>query len=97
MKLKLHTIGSLALAAVFASACSDYLKEDSGDLLIPEKVSEFQAVLNGEGYPKTFAEDVAFTDLMTDNMTVMNGQSEDPNFAGAYDNITLSTGKGAYT
>lgn len=97
MKLKLHTIGSLALAAVFASACSDYLKEDSGDLLIPEKVSEFQAVLNGEGYPKTFAGDVAFTDLMTDNMTVMNGQSEDPNFAGAYDNITLSTGKGAYT
>lgn len=97
MKLKLHTIGSLAIAAVFASACSDYLKEDSGDLPIPEKVSEFQAVLNGEGYPKTFAEDVAFTDLMTDNMTVMNGQSEDPNFAGAYDNITLSTGKGAYT
>ncbi len=97
MKLKLHTIGSLAIAAVFASACSDYLKEDSGDLLIPEKVSEFQAVLNGEGYPKTFAEDVAFTDLMTDNMTVMNGQSEDPNYAGAYDNITLSTGRGAYT
>ena len=97
MKLKLHTIGSLAIAAVFTSACSDYLKEDSGDLLIPEKVSEFQAVLNGEGYPKKFAEDVAFTDLMTDNMTVMNGQSEDPNFAGAYDNITLSTGKGAYT
>ena len=42
MKLKLHTIGSLALAAVFASACSDYLKEDSGDLLIPEKVSRNQ-------------------------------------------------------
>lgn len=96
MKMKLHIIGSVALAAVFASACSDYLKEDSGDLLIPEKVSEFQAVLNGEGYPKTFSDDVAFTDLMTDNMTVMNGQSTDPDYAEAYDNINIPVGKGAY-
>lgn len=45
MKLKLHTIGSLALAAVFASACSDYLKEDSGDLLIPERYTSFKLYL----------------------------------------------------
>lgn len=96
MKLKLHIIGSVAVASMFASACSDYLKEDSGDLLIPEKVSEFQAVLNGEGYPKTFSDDVAFTDLMTDNMTVMNGQSDDPQYAEAYDNMNIPVGQGAY-
>lgn len=96
MKLKSHIIGSLALAAAFASSCSDYLKEDSGDLLIPEKVSEFQAVLNREGYPKTFTEDIAFTDLMTDNVAVMNGPSTDPENANYYDNINIPVGQGAY-
>ena len=44
MKMKInHTIGCLLIASAFAS-CSDYLNESSGDLLIPEKVDEFQSV-----------------------------------------------------
>lgn len=96
MNLKLYNIGCVSLLAVATLSCSDYLKEDSGDLLIPEKVSEYQAVLNGEGYPKTFTDDVAFTDLMTDNVTVMDGQTTDPDYAGSYDEYNLSTGRGAY-
>ena len=41
MKIKLYpVIGSLALAVV-TIACSDYLNESSGDLLIPERWKNF--------------------------------------------------------
>lgn len=93
MKLNLYTlIGCTVLATVFTS-CSDYLKEDSGDLLIPQKVDEFQAVLYGEGYPHTFSNDAAFIDLMTDDVTVMNGLATD---GDAYDSNGIPTGRGAY-
>lgn len=63
MKIKLYpVIGSLALAVV-TIACSDYLNESSGDLLIPEKVEEFQSVLYGEGYPDSYTDDVEWMDL----------------------------------
>lgn len=76
-----------------ATSCSDYLKEDSGDLLIPEKVEEYQSVLFGEGYPKDFADDVAFIDLMTDDVAVIDGS---PYNDGGYDNINIPVGRGAY-
>lgn len=93
MKFNLYTVGCLLLTAAMTS-CSDYLKEDSGDLLIPKKVDEFQAVLFGEGYPHTFANDVAFIDLMTDDVTVMNGLSDNPD--DGYDTNSIPTGRGAY-
>lgn len=93
MKFNLYTVGCLLLTVAMTS-CSDYLKEDSGDLLIPKKVDEFQAVLFGEGYPHTFANDVAFIDLMTDDVTVMNGLSDNPD--DGYDTNSIPTGRGAY-
>lgn len=93
MKMKLlYTIGCM-LAALLTS-CDDYLKEDSGDLLIPQSVNEFQAVLFGEGYPSTLADDVAFLDLMTDDVTCMDGLSDEPNTG--YDSNSIPTGRGAY-
>lgn len=41
-------------------SCSDYLKDDSGDLLIPKSVAEYTAVLYAEGYPTTFNSDVSW-------------------------------------
>ena len=39
----------------FLSACDDYLKEDSDDLLIPSLVNDYVPILLGEGYPDEFA------------------------------------------
>ena len=94
MKTILYTKGCMLLIAVLLASCNNYLKEDSGDLLIPEKVDEFQAVLYGEGYPHDIADDVAFIDLMTDDVTCMDGVSDDPN--GGYDQNSIPTGRGAY-
>ena len=93
MKNTLYAAGCLLLAATLSS-CNDYLKDDSGDLLIPEKVDEFQSVLFGEGYPHTLASDVAFVDLMTDDMTCKDGLSDDPE--DGYDSNAIPTGRGAY-
>ena len=43
--------GKILLGALIATGCSDYLKEDSGDLLIPKKVEEYSPMLYAEGYP----------------------------------------------
>lgn len=93
MKNTLYAAGCLLLAATLSS-CNDYLKDDSGDLLIPEKVDEFQSVLFGEGYPSTLAGDVAFLDLMTDDVACMDGMSDDPE--DGYDSNCIPTGRGAY-
>ena len=53
---------------IFLSSCNDYLKEDSGDLLIPKSVDEFAAVLYEEGYPRDFNRDVNWFKLMTDDV-----------------------------
>lgn len=86
-----NTIYGLALAC-FVASCSDYLKEDSGDLLIPEKVEEYQSVLFGEGYPDDFSDDVAFIDLMTDDIAVIDGSP----YGDGYDNVNIPVGRGAY-
>lgn len=48
--------------------CNDYLKEDSGDLLIPKKVDEFSPMLYAEGYPSGFNGEAAWFKLMTDDV-----------------------------
>ena len=75
-------------------SCDDYLKNESGDLLIPQGVSEFQALLYGEGYPRTFTREAGFLALMTDDIEIA--------FLGAgYTNtgkdISLSNADAAYT
>ena len=61
------------LAVAMLLSCSDYLKDESGDLLIPKKVDEYQSVLYGEGYPNSFTSDVEWMDLMTDDVEISTG------------------------
>ena len=74
-------LSMLSLAQV---ACSDFLKEDSGDLLIPKKVDEFAPVLYGEGYPSSLNDDLAWFGLMTDDIE-MGPLELDPKADGAED------------
>lgn len=48
-------------------SCGEFLKESSGDLLIPKKVQDYAALLNGEGYPKKFPSTTEWINLMTDD------------------------------
>ena len=96
MNMKLtYTIGYALLSTAFIS-CSDYLNESSGDLLIPEKVDEFQSVLYGEGYPNSFTSDVEWIDLMTDDVEISpsNGHPESDGEEGD-DTNSLTAGQGA--
>lgn len=94
-----------AFAALMLSSCDDYLKETSPDLLIPEKVEEFQSVLNGEGYlftytgnrPNTFANDADFVHLMTDDVEVVTTTDSRSVLPDEDDLPALQQGRGAFT
>lgn len=96
MKMKInHILGCLLLSSAFVS-CSDYLNESSGDLLIPEKVDEFQSVLYGEGYPNSFTDDVAWIDLMTDDVAVSPSAHPESYNADGDDTNNIPAGQGAF-
>ena len=79
---------------IVQTSCNDYLKEDSGDLLIPKSVSEYAAVLYSEGYPRTFNDDVDWYKLMTDDVE-MGILETDPNADYDYqDAVDLDAGDG---
>lgn len=101
----LSKIIAVVFAAFMLSGCDDYLKETSPDLLIPEKVEEFQSILNGEGYlftytgnhVNTFANDADFVQLMTDDMEILT-TSDPRNYLVDEDDLSaLQQGKGAFT
>ena len=94
MKLK-YTIGCLFASAALVS-CSDYLNESSGDLLIPEKVDEFQSVLYGEGYPNNFTTDVEWIDLMTDDVAISPSSHPESYNADGDDTNSIPAGQGAF-
>ena len=52
----------------FLSACDDYLKEDSDDLLIPSLVNDYVLILLGEGYPMSLRPQIEWIHLMTDDV-----------------------------
>ena len=96
MNMKLtYTIGYALLSTAFIS-CSDYLNESSGDLLIPEKVDEFQSVLYGEGYPNSFTEDVEWIDLMTDDVEISPSAHPESYNSDGDDTNNISAGQGAF-
>ena len=70
--VKIYTYWLLGI--LLFTGCDDYLKEDSGDLLIPGKVDEFLPMLYKEGFPQNFNEEVAWLYLMTDDVEM--GQLE---------------------
>lgn len=76
--MKKIVIYTAVLGLAFSqTACDDFLKEDSGDLLIPKKVEEFAPVLYGEAYPSNFDKEVAWITLMTDDIE-MGRLEKDP-------------------
>ena len=70
--VKIYTYWLLGI--LLFTGCDDYLKEDSGDLLIPGKVEEFLPMLYREGFPRNFNDEVAWLYLMTDDVEM--GQLE---------------------
>ena len=92
----------LSLAGIVAlvglvSGCNDYLKESSGDLLIPQRVAEYQSLLVGEGYPNSLTADIQWMDLLTDDAEVSPSANPNSTQADGDDDVYLSTGKGAFT
>lgn len=93
--MKQHII-LLASAVLTLCSCSDYLKEDSGDLLIPEKVSEYESVLYGEGYPNDFTDGIEWIDLMTDDAECSTTVHRPSQNQSGDDNSYLATGRGPF-
>lgn len=97
MNKKFIYISSIALVLGQIS-CNDYLKEDSGDLLIPKTVEEFAPLLYGEGYPSSFENDVEWHKLMTDDVEMgyleRGPESDD---SDEFDVMAGKEGKQAYT
>lgn len=79
-KFRLYT--GILILVLSQIGCSDYLKEDSGDLLIPKKVEEFTPILYGEGYPSSMNDDLSWFGLMTDDIE-MGPLELDPKADGA--------------
>lgn len=86
----------LAAAISLLCSCSGYLKDDSGDLLIPEKVSEYESVLYGEGYPNDLTEGIEWMDLMTDDAECSVSVHRPSQNQSGDDNTYLSTGRGPF-
>lgn len=97
MKRVLNNVVWITLVAALLCACSGYLQDRSGDLLVPEKVEEYQAVLFGEGYPTTFTQDAAFIDLMTDDAEVSTKVNANSTQSDGDDGVYLPIGRGAFS
>ncbi len=101
MTNKLLIYGFLAIVAMLPG-CDDYLKEDSGDLLIPKKVDEYSPMLYAEGYPSTFTNDVAWFKLMTDDVEMSHleidstSKNLDAKNGDAFDLLSGGDGRQAY-
>mgnify|MGYP000011890348 FL=1 len=77
-------------------SCDDYLKDDSGDLLIPKKVSEFIPVLYAEGYPKSFNTQGGWIELMTDDVELSPLEQGTPFGDPGFDELNGGEGRQAY-
>ena len=103
--MKKYYYSGCVLAIVgLLSACNDYLKEDSGDLLIPGKIEEYSPMLYAEGYPSSFNDDVAWFKLMTDDVEMgrLEIDSSDVEVVGrkiwdSFDALSGKEGKEAYS
>lgn len=82
--------------------CDDFLKEDSGDLLIPERVDEFSPMLYAEGYPSGFNDEVTWFKLMTDDVEMERLEIDststelDKKDGNAFDALEGGEGRQAY-
>lgn len=90
MKKKLYLLAVVTMMGQIS--CGEFLKQTSGDLLIPKNVSEFTALLNGEGYPNGFTESVEWMNLMTDDidMSLLTATYDEG------DNLCMNAGDGLW-
>ncbi len=85
------------LILVFGTtSCDDYLKDDSGDLLIPKKVTEFAPVLFYEGYPKSFDSRGAWIKVMTDDVELSPLEASSDFAEPGFDELDGGEGRQAY-
>lgn len=87
----------ITMTAAMLASCDGYLKEDSGDLLIPTKVEEYASVLYGEGYPNHLTDDVEWMQLLSDDAEVSRQAHKPSQNSKGDDDVFLSSGKGAFT
>lgn len=94
--------GSILATVLILVGCDDYLKEDSGDLLIPKKVDEYSPMLYAEGYPFTFTSDVSWFKLMSDDVEMSHLEIDststelDSKDGNAFDLLRGGDGRQAY-
>lgn len=95
MKTKIYLL-ALTVSVLLLPACDNYLKEDSGDLMIPKSVNEFQALLYGEAYPDNYdaPSEAAWINLLTDDVEMghLTGST-----STGYDRLTMGEGQFSFT
>lgn len=69
----------LSMFFLLSTACSDFLKEASQDLIRPITVKDYKELLQGEGYFHDFLRTGWFVEVMTDNFEVLDGNGTLPN------------------
>lgn len=86
----------IAATSVMLS-CNGFLKEDSGDLMVPTTVNEFQPMLYGEGYPGQFLRYSSWFSLMTDDVEqgYLRPKSGEINTQG-HDDYSIGEGRRLY-
>ncbi len=95
---KISFFFSIAAVCALLASCDHFLRDQPGDLLVPHSVNEFQQVLYGEGYPRSFDKDADWIKLCTDDVEM--GELEcDALFQPAEKASDLTNGEGklAYT
>lgn len=81
------------IALILFTSCGSFLKESSGDLLIPKTVDQYAALLYGEGYPDDDMYDaIAWIQLMTDDIELAYLNGDD-----GPDEYVIEEGEAAYT
>ncbi len=62
------TFATYIAAALALSSCGDFLERSAQDLVIPNSVSQYKELLQGEGYFKNFNNKTKFINYMTDDI-----------------------------
>lgn len=89
---------SMVVLMTWLSGCDNFLKDTSGDLLIPKRVSEFAPLLYNEGYPKSYNTSAAWLNLMTDDveMNYLEGVEDEQTAKEFHLDVDAGDGQYAY-
>lgn len=93
MKNIIKLLGIIAIISI-VSSCEDFLSVEAQDLVIPKTVSQHKELLQGDGYFKNLQANIAWINLMTDDMTMGASQfasnpARIPSLMEKYKNVYL--------